>query len=648
MLTLFIRFCLIFCIATTIVCANPIIDPNITPQGADVSNNGNTTTINQTAPQAIINWQSFNIGAQEKTHFQQPNQGIALNRINPQQGPSEIFGVLTATGKIILINQSGIYFAPGSYVNVGSLIASTKDISNQNFLAGKYIFDQPSLYQSSIINKGTIIAANHGLIALMSNNIENDGIIHAHLGNVVLASGNKFTINLSGDDLISFTIDEAGAKGNSITQFGKIYANGGKILIAARAAEGIVDNVINMKGVLQAKSVAQHRGEITLLANNGKISVSGKVDVSGSKQGGTTKILGKNINVAPTAKILAMGNTGGGTILIGGNVQGTGTEPHAQTTIIEAGSVINASALSEGNGGKVVVWSDNSTVYAGSVLVKGGEKSGNGGFVEISGKKTLVYSGNVNVAGPKGTNGTVLFDPENLTIQTAGPTTATPSGSPPNQYTSNTDDSILTISDLLNALANGNVIVQTGSSGSQAGDITVANTITWANNNTLTLSAFRNINLYADINNSAGGGLTLLANNTRTQTVGTINYYGGTVNMSGGGQVNYFYSPELFPVLINLSGLVNVSDRTGLTVHQQVNNLTNGFNDGLNPILPYNTEQVKQSETKTAAGVSPKPKEKITIVLNEKAGEAVHSKEISKKITCQNLQGSVCQSLTLE
>src|SRR5208282_294268 len=106
-------------------------------------------------------------GKQQATHFIQPAGGIALNRISPTQGASQIYGVLTATGRIILVNAAGIYFGPSAYVNVGGLIATTADISDRNFLNGIYQFTKVPGYSGAIINEGQIIAAQHGLIALL-------------------------------------------------------------------------------------------------------------------------------------------------------------------------------------------------------------------------------------------------------------------------------------------------------------------------------------------------------------------------------------------------------------------------------------------------------------------------------------------------
>src|SRR5215213_9465830 len=113
--------------------ANPVVG-NVVSGNVSITQTPNTTTINQSSQKTIINWQSFNIGKEQATHFIQPAGGIALNRINPTQGASQIYGVLTATGQIILVNPAGIYFGPGAYVNVGGMIATTSNISDKNFL----------------------------------------------------------------------------------------------------------------------------------------------------------------------------------------------------------------------------------------------------------------------------------------------------------------------------------------------------------------------------------------------------------------------------------------------------------------------------------------------------------------------------------
>ena len=142
--------------------------------------------------------------------------------------------------------------------------------------------------------------------------------------------------------------------------------------------------------------------------------VSGTLNTAG-QTGGNVNVLGNKVGLV-TANIDASGINGGGTVRIGGDYQGKGTIPNASQTFVSSDSVINANALSNGNGGNVIVWADNTTRFYGTVNARGGTQSGNGGFVEISGKENLAFQGNVNVSASNGTVGTVLFDPQDITI----------------------------------------------------------------------------------------------------------------------------------------------------------------------------------------------------------------------------------------
>ncbi len=568
--------------------ANPVLD-NVAAGQVSVQQSPNTTVVNQSSQKAILNWQSFNIGAAEKTHFQQPAGGIALNRINPNQGASQIYGQLTATGKIILVNQAGIYFGPTARVDVGGIIASTSDISDTNFLAGKYHFDQASAYNGSVINEGKIRAAQNGLVALIGTGVRNDGTIEARTGSVVLASGNKFTVDLSGDGLVNFTVDEAtpsagvDRNGNklkdAVSNTGVIVANGGTIIMTARTARGVVDNAINMRGVAQAHSVSQRNGTIILDGGDGNVRVAGRIDVSGkhkNTRGGTVKILAGNVHLEEPTVIDASGYSGGGTVLIGGNYQGKGPEQNAYSTQVDKGVKINADAIQNGNGGKVIVWADHDTAFHGSISARGGLEGGDGGFVETSGHYLDVADAKINLLAPYGTTGTWLLDPENLTIQTTGPTTATFSS---NTYTSNVDNSILTVTDLQNELALANILVVTGSGGTQAGDITIANSITWSNATKLTISAFRNItvNSGVTISNPSGGSITLQANNKAAFAVGSgdgIVTNNGTFTMSGGGAVVIHYTPISYTTPVSYTN-TGTDPVTAYMVVNDVNDLEN-------------------------------------------------------------------------
>jgi hypothetical protein len=434
---IFVAVTLAFFISTTAF-GNPE-GGQVTAGNATISSpNASTVQINQSSDKAIIEWNSFNIAANEKTNFQQPSSSsIILNRISSAQGVSQIFGQLTATGRIILINSAGIFFGPSASVNVAGIIASTSNMSNENFLAGKYIFDQPSAYSGSVINKGTIKAGDSGLVALIGASVRNDGLIAANIGAVVLASGSKFTFDFSGDQLINFSVDAPSTSlgvdenGNpltdSVSNSGKIISNGGRIIMTARGVNNVLNNTINMSGVLVANSVNQKNGVIILSAENGTTRVTGKIYASGRhrhQKGGTVHILGKKVELANDAYIDVSGSLGGGEVLIGGDYQGKNTKVlNAENTFVGSNVKIDANAIYSGNGGKVTVWANNNTQFYGNISARGGATSGDGGFVETSGKENLIFNGYVDTLAAHGKIGTLLLDPRTITIASTGSAT---------------------------------------------------------------------------------------------------------------------------------------------------------------------------------------------------------------------------------
>ena len=115
--------------------------PSVVSGSATIQRQGGPAVIvNQSSSSAIINWNTFNIGANESVRFNQPSSSsVALNRVTGGLGPSEILGSLTANGRIFLINRDGILFGPGAAVNTAGFLATTHDIKNSDFMAGRYI-----------------------------------------------------------------------------------------------------------------------------------------------------------------------------------------------------------------------------------------------------------------------------------------------------------------------------------------------------------------------------------------------------------------------------------------------------------------------------------------------------------------------------
>src|SRR5439155_10344135 len=137
--------------------------------------------VNQTTDKAIINWNTFNVGSGELTKFVQPNSGsIALNRVTGGLGPSQIYGTIEANGRIYLVNPDGMLFGAGAQINTGGFLATTSDIKNSDFMAGNYVFGIPGRPSASIVNYGTITAANGGFAALVAPGVRNSGVITAN------------------------------------------------------------------------------------------------------------------------------------------------------------------------------------------------------------------------------------------------------------------------------------------------------------------------------------------------------------------------------------------------------------------------------------------------------------------------------------
>ncbi len=400
---------------------------------ARIHSSGTHTTIDQTSQRVAIDWNSFNLNPGDTVQFVQPSAfAIALNRIH-DSGASAIDGQLLANGQIWLLNPNGILFGKNSKVTVGSLLASTSDISNARFMAGDYRFTAAGSPSASVVNDGSITVADAGLVTLVAPNVVNNGSIQARFGKVSLASGDTFTVDPYGDGLINLAVSEQVAR-QLVENNGTIAAEGGQVTLRAAAASGIVTSLINNTGLIEADTAGNQSGQITLLAdsstgyksvtsstlsdvrNSGTLKASGYV--SGQK-GGLIEMLGGDVTLSKGGRLDASGDAGGGTIRIGGDFHGKGPTPTASIVTVEAGAVVSASAVTTGNGGKVSVWSDSQTAFGGLIEAKGGSGAGNGGMVETSGKQ-LAMSGTVDASAHHGRAGTWLLDPATMNVVTGG------------------------------------------------------------------------------------------------------------------------------------------------------------------------------------------------------------------------------------
>ncbi|MFH1020786.1 MAG: filamentous hemagglutinin N-terminal domain-containing protein, partial [Pseudomonadota bacterium] len=534
--------------------------------------NSVTTLITQQTPKAVIDWQNFSIAGPEMVRFQQPGtDSIALNRVTGND-PSRIYGSLTANGQVFLVNPNGVLFAPGSQISVHGLLATTHDINNDDFMAGSYTFtpEENPYRDAEVVNQGNLTASDGGYIVLAGDYTANAGVISARLGQVTLASGNRFTLDLDGDRLIGLAVDEASlAQHAGVENFGTLAADSGRVVMTAKVAGELAGTVVNNKGLVQARSIGGQNGEIILYGGTAGIAAnSGTLDASGGNNGetgGSVRILGEKVGLLDRGVVDVSGINGGGTALIGGDYQGRPMQlplpfagvyaalPNAQATYLGQDTVIRADATGNGDGGRVIVWADDVTRAYGSVSARGGATGGDGGFVEVSGRGHLDFQGLVSTLAPFGRTGTLLLDPTNIWIAADDPTadtaagyditdtSADTSGAPDFNASGAVADSLLLASTLQTALTNGNVTVSTvNASGTAtgAGDITVVSPLAWAGAFGLTLTAERHINILngATITPTGPGDITMnAAGNIFTAATAPLDTGGGAVSLNSTG-----------------------------------------------------------------------------------------------------------------
>ena len=353
---------------------------------ATISQSGSQMNIVQSTDKVALNWQSFNIGSGAGVAFQQPgSQSVALNRVAGAD-PSQIFGTLTANGKVILINPNGVVFGTGSRIDASGLVATTKVLSDADFMAGNYHFSGGG--SGVVRNDGTIIASPDGGVLLSADKVINTGTITVRGGTIGMVSAGDMQL---ASDWRSATINTATSGDvNTIT-----VENTGKLDVSGATG-----------------------GQIALQGGSGTLQSSGQILATGEQgKGGQIQLTGTQVGLMAGSLTDASGMAGGGDVLVGGDWQGSGTLQRASATYMDKDATIKANTTSQGDGGKVVLWADGYTNFNGQIQANGAG-SGNGGMVETSGKDILDAYGDVQAKGVQA--GQWLLDPTDVTIVASG------------------------------------------------------------------------------------------------------------------------------------------------------------------------------------------------------------------------------------
>ncbi|AFZ16944.1 CHAT domain-containing protein [Allocoleopsis franciscana] len=348
---------------------------------------------------------------------------------------SNINGLIQVSGSqanLYLMNPAGIIFGSNASLNVpASFVATTATsigISNNWFNAAgindytqlngtpngfAFTTSQPG----SIVNSGNLAVGAGKDLMLLGGTVVSTGQVNAPVGKITIAAvpGTSLVRLSQSGSVLSLEVLPPASDNNSPTQWTLPVLSLPQLLTG-----GSGGNATGLSVNAAGETVLTGSG-VQVPTEPGSAIASGSLNAFGTapgQTGGTVQVLGNKVGLV-SANVDATGANGGGTVLIGGDYQGKGTVPNASRTYVSSDSTINADALTQGNGGKVILWADEITAFHGSISARGGSTSGNGGFVEVSGKQDLIFNGTANLSAANGSLGTLLLDPTDITISNA-------------------------------------------------------------------------------------------------------------------------------------------------------------------------------------------------------------------------------------
>ncbi len=366
----------LICIGFTFATYAAPLTPNVSapsatqlPTGAQVSAGaaqvtqaGTVLSVKQSSSNAAVNWQSFDVGSQATVNFEQPNaQSVILNRVQ-SSNPSQIFGKINANGSVFLQNPNGVYFAPGSSVDVGSFLATTHHISDEDLMSGNYTFGRTGS-TGRILNQGSITSKLGGYIALLAPEVRNEGVVVARGGTIVLAAGETFQLQFEANHALTNVLVSPSTVAAYVENGNAVMAPGGLVILSAQAANAIQGGVVKNTGTIQANGLVNDGGVIKLVASHG-VSNSGTI----------------------TADALPSGTGSGGQILLMSDLQ----VPESTTQV------------------------------DGTLSAQAGNSGGDGGRIETSGSHVHVAPAtHITTHAPQGTGGSWIIDPTDFTVGSA-------------------------------------------------------------------------------------------------------------------------------------------------------------------------------------------------------------------------------------
>jgi filamentous hemagglutinin family protein len=493
----------------------------------------------QSDHKAIIHWDTFSLAPDESIFFQQMSgQSAVLNRVIGGK-ESQIYGNLHSNGRVFLLNPAGVLIGPSGRIETAGFIASSFDVLDQDFLETNILnFSGDSL--SSILNLGQI-RCPEGDVALIARRLENRGMISAPKGQIFLESCLELSLTL--DDGMRIFIRPKqqldATEGTAIENTGMLEA----LSVELESSGNLYTKAIYSEGQIDALSLVEKKGKVYLVADT-LCEVNGPI----AAKGGIIHVLGREIRLGEATLLDTSSDNGGGTILVGGDYQGKNPDiRNAKRLYVDAKARAKADALVDGDGGKVIFWSDEATYFYGASSARGGEKGGDGGFTEVSGDY-LDFKGIADHQAPCGKWGELLLDPINITISTSANSGNVAFAANAYQGTGATPCSptpaLINNADIQTNLGLGNVTISTNATNwagcGDAGNITwnASSNITWSANTLLTLTANSSVTLNSSITNTNSGAnfdcVSITANGNSSGTNSALVLASGTISTNSG------------------------------------------------------------------------------------------------------------------
>ena len=427
----------------------------VTAGAGTIRQGGANLTVTQQSDRLSINWDSFSINAGEAVRFNQPGPGsIVLNRVLGQD-PSTILGCLSANGQVFLLNPNGVLFGAGSQVDVGGLVASTLQLSDQALLTGRYNFAGHGT-AGSVVNGGTIHAADGGYVALIAPRVSNAGTITAPAGTVALGAGNGVTLTFADHRLLSLAVDQGAVRALAENRQ-LIQADGGQVILSAQGRDAVLAGLVNNEGVIQARTVANRQGVITLLGGmeHDRVQVTGTLDAAAPNggDGGFIETSAARVRIDPSATITTaapQGKTGQWLL-----------DPTDYSIAASGGDLTGAALASQLNTSNVTIQTESAGPGNGDILLNDAVAWNSANRLSLSAHHNVNINATVSNAGTGGVTlradsqgacvpgaancGTVLFGAGGgisvnggavrLDYNPAGANAASPSYATPTDYT---------------------------------------------------------------------------------------------------------------------------------------------------------------------------------------------------------------------